>query len=248
MRSLPAAVRFLTIIPLPAPEENEGERLRGALGWFPIVGLLIGLFAATVDIAVSRGFPPPLASAFVVIVLVAISGGLHLDGLADTADGLFSSQPREKTLAIMRDSSTGPMGVIAIVSVLMLKVYALSSVAPDLRWGTIILMPLAGRCALVILLVVLPYARQEGGVATIFRQSAKPNHAVWAVGLLAVVGWIVASWVGMLMTVVSIVSILLFAWYTFSKIGGFTGDTLGAGCEIVELLPALVAAASSYGG
>jgi len=247
MKSFLAALRFLTIVPVPVGAGDEEAHLGRSVPYFPVVGLLIGLAVAMLDSVLTHVFPPFLSSMLVVIALIAVSGGLHLDGLADTADGFFSSRPREKMLEIMRDSRTGPMGVAAIVCLIGLKTAAIASIAPDLRWGAILLMPVAGRCAPAVLLALLPYARPEGGLATVFQESRSALNALWAVGMLACVGWVVAGQMGLFATVVSLAGMLAFAAYSHARIGGLTGDTLGAACEIVEVLPALVAAAASHG-
>jgi adenosylcobinamide-GDP ribazoletransferase len=185
------------------------------------------------------------ASVFVVLVLVAASAGLHMDGLADTADGLLSSRPRARVLEIMRDSHIGAMGVIAVVGVLLLKVTLLSSIVDgSSRWRMVLLAPVAGRCALLLVMSVFPYARQEGGLATVFQ----PGHrravllAVWSVVVLFVTGWLCASYRGLAIAGASLAGALLLGWYVRRRIGGYTGDTLGATSELVEILPFLVAA------
>lgn len=245
MKSFLAALRFLTILPIPFRGSGEEAHLGRSVPFFPIVGLLIGVTVATLDAGLNQFFPPLLASVFVVIALIIVSGGLHVDGLADTADGLFSSRPRERILEIMRDSRTGPMGVAALICVIGLKIAAVGSIETEARWAAILMMPLAGRCALVVTLALLPYARSESGLVTAFQKNRSMPRAVWAVGLLALVGWFLAGPAGLAMAAVSLAGMLVFAGYTYLKIGGLTGDTLGAVCEIVELLPALVAAAAS---
>ena len=246
MKPFIAALRFLTILPLPAAGDGEEAHLGKSLPFFPVVGLLIGLAAAGLDTALIDVFPPMVAAALLVIALIAVSGGLHLDGLADTADGFFSSRPKERILEIMRDSRTGPMGAAALVCVISLKIAAIASIGTQARWAAIFMIPLAGRCALVVLLALLPYARREGGLATIFHENRSKFHAIWAVGILALAGWLTAGPTGLLMAAAAVAGMLAFAALTRAKIGGLTGDTLGAACEIVELLPALVAAAAIY--
>jgi adenosylcobinamide-GDP ribazoletransferase len=247
MKPFLAAVRFLTILPLPASGDNDEAHLSRSVPFFPLVGLLIGLIVATFDLGLSRLFSPLLAGVLVVIALIAVSGGLHVDGLADTADGFFSSRPRGKILEIMRDSRTGPMGVTALVCVISLKIAAVGSIEVESRWSAILMMPLAGRCALVAMLALLPYAREEGGLATVFQRNRSIFHAAWAMGVLALVGWLSAGTGGLAMAAVSIAGMLILSAMAYSRIGGLTGDTLGATCEIVEALPALVAVAASHG-
>jgi adenosylcobinamide-GDP ribazoletransferase len=243
MKPFIAALGFLTIIPLPSHWAHEKEALGDAIPFFPIVGLLIGAVIATLDSGFVRLFPPLLASVLTVIAMVAVSGGLHMDGLGDTADGFLSSRPREQILKIMRDSRSGVMGVLAIVLIVSLKIAAVASLGAGIRRQAVFLMPLAGRCALVISLFLLPYVRQEGGLVSPFLKRCSSLHALWAVGLLAVAGWVAAGMTGLAMGTASVIGTVLFSAYVRSKIGGLTGDTLGAVCEIVEVLPALVGAA-----
>lgn len=243
MKSFFAAVQFLTIVPCPARLSGGEQGLKGSVAFFPVVGLLIGVLAATLDSGFRYVFPIHLSSFLVVVALIAISGGLHLDGLADSADGFLSSRSREEMLKIMRDSRTGPMGVIAIVCVIGLKVFSLASVPPTIRWETILLMPIAGRSALVLTMTALPYARQEGGLATVYSHGRLWPHAVLAISLLFLAGWLGASGMGLVACAASIAMTFMVALYAYRKVGGFTGDILGASCEIVELVPALVAAA-----
>ena len=221
---------------------SEGE-LGRSVRYFPLVGILIGLAVAGLDYGMHFIFAPLPASVTAVIALIGASGGLHMDGLADTADGFFSSRPRERILEIMKDSRIGAMGVIAIVLVILLKLTALSSAPAGLRFAVLVLMPLAGRTALAIHLAVLPYARPEGGLGTVFLQNRSRIDAVFAVAILGVSGWIVAGMAGLIAGGVSVAGTLIFSIWCRRKIGGFTGDTLGAACEIAELAPALVGAA-----
>src|SRR5512138_2771835 len=146
MKRFLAALQFLTIVPLPGPG-NPGERVLGAsLPFFPAVGLLIGAAVALLDWGLGRIFAIGVTSVCAVIFMIAISGALHTDGLADTADGFFSARPRERVLAIMKDSRTGPMGVTAVVCVVALKCALVASLAGPWRWWILLMMPLAGRC------------------------------------------------------------------------------------------------------
>jgi adenosylcobinamide-GDP ribazoletransferase len=238
-----AALRFLTVLPVPQRWGNDTENIARCLLFFPVVGLLIGTVSGIVAFGVSKILPPWPTSVVVVIVLVAASGGLHLDGLSDTADGFFSARGREQILEIMRDSHIGAMGVVAIVCVLLLKVAALASVPGATLSRVVLLMPLAGRCALVVTMAVLPYARPEGGLGTLFYKSRPRLAVLWAIVVLAIASWFALRAAGLVAAGASLLGVLLFAAYTYRKIGGATGDTLGAACEIAEVIPALVAAA-----
>ncbi len=248
MKRFLAALQFLTILPLPGGV-NPGERvLGGSLPFFPLVGLLIGAAVALADWGLGRIFPLGVTSVVTVILMIAVSGGLHIDGLADTADGFFSARPREGILAIMKDSRTGPMGVAAVVCVVALKIAAIASVAGPWRWWVLVMTPLAGRCALIVHLALLPYARPEGGLAGIFQRNSSRGHALWALAVLFVVGFITGRLPGLIAGAASLLAALLLAVYFLRRIGGLTGDTLGAVCELAEICPALAAVALLPGG
>ncbi|MCX6966837.1 MAG: adenosylcobinamide-GDP ribazoletransferase [Verrucomicrobia bacterium] len=242
MKRLIAALQFLTVCPFVSHIQCDERDIGRSTPWFPLVGLLIGGAVALLDRGMSGLFPPLLSSALAVVALLAASGGLHMDGLADTADGFLSSRPRERVLEIMRDSHTGAMGVIGIVCVFSLKVAALASTPPALRAPTLLLMPFAGRCSMVMQLALLPYAR-SGGLCSLFVQNGRRSDVVFTSLLFAAVSWLVGGLFGLTAAGISVAGIAIFSLWCRNKIGGFTGDTLGAGCEWVELIPALVAAA-----
>jgi len=239
MRSLVAALRFLTILSIPGSWGSTEDDLPRSVAWFPLVGLLLGVAAAGVAFVLPMVTPPLVCAGAMVVLLMSFSGCMHLDGLSDTADGLLSSRPRERILEIMKDSHIGAMGVIAIVGTLLLKFAALASPSAGELWATALVMPLAGRCAIVVQLALLPYARTSG-LAGIFYRSRSRLAALLAAGLLAVVACGVLGWRGVTVWAASMGLALAFSAYVYRKIGGATGDTLGAVCEIVELVPALV--------
>lgn len=247
MKGLFAAIGFLTVLPVPRTLQGDGRVLAGGVPFFPLVGLLIGAVTAAADMVFVRVLPPLPAALLTVLVLTVLTGGLHLDGLADTADGLFSVRARERMLEVMRDSRIGTMGVLAVVFVLGLKIGAVAALAAPDRSAALVLAPLAGRGAASYMLTALPYARPEGGLAAPFivrRSWWNPLFA--AVFLLSAgaflggvrgVGWAAASGgVAMAMTV-----------YVGRKLGGFTGDTVGAAVEVAETV-LLGAAIADLGG
>jgi adenosylcobinamide-GDP ribazoletransferase len=248
MKRFLAALQFLTILPLPGGF-NPGERvLGGSLPFFPVVGLLIGGAVALADFGLGFFLPVPVTSVLAVILMIAASGALHIDGLADTADGFFSARPRDQILAIMKDSRSGPMGVVAIVCVVVLKIALIASVAGPWRWWVLLLTPLAGRCAFLVHFALLPYVRPEGGLAGIFHRNRSRGHALWALAVLLIAGYLTGCVPGLIAGGCAFLVSLLLAAYSFRRIGGLTGDTLGAACELTELFPPLVAAAMLHGG
>jgi adenosylcobinamide-GDP ribazoletransferase len=241
MKRFFAAIRFLTILPVPNGWSGDEKTLARSIFFFPLVGLAIGLIAAAFDYAIGQALPLLPASVLTILVLIGLSGGLHMDGLADAADGFFSARPRAKMMEIMRDSRIGVMGVLAVMFVVLLKVTLLAAILTSSRWVLILLMPLAGRAAVVLLMTALPYARPEGGLATLFAGSRSWLHGLWAWGLMFVLsGWL-AQGLGLAAAILALVLTALFILYNRSKIGGFTGDTLGAVCELAEMAPLLAA-------
>ncbi|MEN6331613.1 MAG: adenosylcobinamide-GDP ribazoletransferase [Smithella sp.] len=243
-----AAIQFLTVCPLPASINIDERALGGSVPFFPVVGIIIGAAAAGLDYGLGYVLPLSVASMLLVIFLLAVSCALHMDGLADTADGFFSSRPRERILEIMRDSRVGPMGVIVIVCVLLFKLTLLTAVPPAARWWVLLMTPFAGRCALLINMAVIPYARPEGGLGTIFYSSRFRLQLAWAFVLLTVIGWLAAGPTGVFVGLTAFAFSIIFAFYVKYKIGGSTGDTLGAACELTELIPAMVYLVSVSGG
>ena len=164
-----------------------------------------------------------------------------MDGLAEKADCFFSARPREKMMAIMRDSRIGVMGVLAVVSVMLLKITLLTIISSPLRWIVILLMPLAGRSAIVTLMTALPYARPEGGLATLFTGNHSWLNVLWTWVLLIAVAGLLAKEIGLAGALLALVITAFCCRYNYGKIGGYTGDTLGAACELAEIAPLLAA-------
>jgi adenosylcobinamide-GDP ribazoletransferase len=241
MRSLVAAIQFLTIMPIPSSFQCGEMELKRSVVLFPIVGHMIGGLLGLLDIGIIRLFPPLLAGSIMVVLMMMVSGCFHMDGLADTADGFLSARPKERILEIMRDSRIGSMGVVAVIGVILLKVTALASIPVSRHWIVVVLMPLAGRCALVLGMAAAPYARLQGGLASAFGRPPWPVTAI-SLMILSVTSWSVLGIPGLLAAGTAIFSTIIFSFWCRRKIGGFTGDTLGAACEIAETMPALIAA------
>ena len=244
MRSFVAALRFLTLLPLPGRYGSEARDLAGSVWFFPLVGLLLGAVAAAFAFVVPHHILPAWpAAVLTVILLLALSGALHMDGLSDTADGFLSSRSRERILEIMKDSRTGAMGVMAVCCTLLLKAACLAQFQWDELFVRVLLMVLAGRCMMVISIMLLPYARSEGGLGTAFFTPRGGLHrlacSAWALGVLAAAAWALQSYAGLVAAGGALAVTLLFAGVCSRKIGGATGDTLGATCEIAETVTAL---------
>lgn len=241
MRRLAAAIRFFTCLPLPAGLGSGEDELKGCLPFVPLVGLAIGSVCAGFDRLCVHRLPATVTCVLLVALLAAASRGLHLDGLTDTADGLLSARDRQAKLAIMRDSHIGAMGVLVAVIALALKVTALAALPVETRWRTVLLTPVVGRCAILVALHIGDYARPEGGLGALF--SDRRDALLWmaAVAAASSAGWVLDGTRGIAGALAGLgVAVGLGLW-TRRAIGGWTGDTVGASCELAEIAPAICA-------
>jgi len=221
---------------------HESADLGASVPLFPVVGLVLGVLAAACAWVFWSFLPGTVAAVLLTTVLLAFSGGLHLDGLADTADGFFSARSRERILEIMRDSRIGAMGVLALVLLLLLKVSSLAVLDRGEAMRAALLLPLAGRCAIPVMMALLPYARSEGGLGTVFYNRRSRQAGVAAFVFLGVFSWFCFG-VDFFLPLLFFVFILAALTSLCHKIiRGATGDTLGAACELSEAGAALALA------
>ena len=231
----------------------------GALRWFPVVGAAMGLALGGIWWLVGRAWPPLAAAGIVVVADLALTGLLHLDGLVDTADGLLPPLPRERRLAVMRQPDAGAFGIGAAGAVLILRWAALASIrpAPLLLGGLWCL----SRTAMAACARGMPYARAEGGIASAFgarseegvpggpgadrRASVRRIPLLYVVAALGAAG-LAAAWsvpAGPVAVAVAAGGFAAVIWLAMRRIGGFTGDVLGAAGMVAETVGLLTAAA-----
>lgn len=233
MKSFFSALSFLTLIPVPQSWQGSGHKLEAGVWYYPAVGVVLGLLLAILYWGLNLVFPPGTGALLLVLAWALVTGGLHLDGAADTADGFFSSRPRDKILDIMRDSRLGTMGAAALWFILCLKWVSVWHLAPGLRYQAIVLIPVCGRVCMLIHMAWLPYARAQGLASAFVTSHLKT--AAWAGGLFLVSAlFIVFNSRGLLLVGVLFVFLLIFNAVCRKMIGGFTGDTIGAACELCE--------------
>jgi adenosylcobinamide-GDP ribazoletransferase len=238
------ALRFLTIVPISWRAEDDPQQFNKCLSFFPIVGALIGVVGYSGAYIAHFFFPQQVVTVLALIYLAFISGFLHLDGLSDSADGLLSSRPREDCLSIMKDSRAGAMGVIVVVCVMLAKYSALSSMDTQMFYLAIFFMPLAGRCAILFSMARLPYARPEGGLGLLFYSDSSKTAAL-AAFLALVILLVVLAPSQLFFALIAIMAVnLIFGRWCRLRLGGATGDTLGAICELTEAITALAFTAS----
>jgi adenosylcobinamide-GDP ribazoletransferase len=236
--SLAAAIEFLTILrlrPLTYVRADATAAIRSQ-GLFPVVGLLLGLILVGLDRGLSLVLPAAAVAAVLAVSLALLTGGLHLDGLADTADGLFGGHTPEQRLAIMRDSRTGTYGALAIACVLLLKWVALASLVVLYRPGAILIFPALGRLAMVLAVAGFSYGRAHGLGAGWQEAARQPVTLVTAVAISIAAAVLLFSVAGLALVAVAALVAGLTGLYCRSRLGGLTGDTYGAVSELTEVV------------
>lgn len=233
IRSLLFAIGFLTRLPVPASVFGDARAQTDSLVWYPLVGLLLGgLLCTFAWFLHGLGVAALLSSALLLVGWVALTGALHLDGLADSADAWVGGLgDRERTLEIMKDPRCGPVGVTALVLLLLLKFAALSSL-PASAWPALLLAPVLARSALTAAFPWMPYVRRDGLGAAL---TSAPRDGCRIALLASAVFCLCFGWHGLLALVTA--AVVVFAWRRacMARLGGFTGDTAGALAEIVEV-------------
>ncbi|MDH4874525.1 adenosylcobinamide-GDP ribazoletransferase [Pseudomonas sp. BN515] len=233
MTPLLIALQFLTRLPVRLPGMPEPRQIGRSLLWYPLVGVLIGALLLA-GAWLLDGRPVLLSSALLLALWVGLSGGLHLDGLADTADAWVGGYgDRERTLTIMKDPRSGPIAVVVLVVVLLLKFAALAALLQKGQWLPLMLAPWLARGMLPLLFLTTPYVRPGGLGQALAEHLPRRELPLWLGGQAVVMllfGWV--AWIALVMALV------VFAWLRgrfVQRLGGTTGDTAGAMVEIVEV-------------
>jgi len=236
------AVRYLTILPLSRRSHAGLEDLGRAAPWFPVVGAALGLVLAAVDALTVRVFPPPLAA--LLTVWKFLTGGLHLDGLADCLDGLAGRDPAERR-AIMSDSRIGAFGAIGLIFFLMLESAAVSELPHAARWRALVAAPGIARATPALLGRLFRSAR-AGGQGALFSAGLGRAAAPAALGVALAVAVAVLGWLGAVAFAVGVASAMAIGALLARRLDGVTGDVLGAGVELAELAVLLTVSAWTH--
>jgi len=233
MKAFLLAVRFLTCIPVPLHGEFTPQGWgRSALA-YPLVGLLIGALLLGLQRLVGHA-DPLLQAALLTAAWALLTGGLHLDGLADSADAWVGGHgDRERTMTIMKDPRSGPAAVSTLALTLLLKFAALAALVKIDAGPALLLAPVLGRSSLVVLLLTTPYVRPGGMGSAI--SAHLPRTAAVLVLFLVVAGAAFAGKPGVLALAVVLATLALLRWIMMRRLGGMTGDTLGASVELTEV-------------
>lgn len=240
MRAFWVALQFLTRLPVPRSTTASPEERGRSVPFYPLVGLLLGALLLGMQSLLAET-DAGLQSAMVLLVWVLLTGGLHLDGLADSTDAWAGSHgDRDKALNIMKDAASGPAGVTAVTLILLVKFAALSVLIRENTWSALLIAPVLGRAAIVLLLLTTPYVRPEGlGAAQAAFLSRRPAIMALIISAVAITGfgstgiWALAAALGLL----GILRTMMIR-----RLGGATGDTFGASCELIETAALVVTA------
>lgn len=229
VKGLISAIQFITAIPLGRKAVFEP---RAMIPLFPVVGLILGGVVAVFDFVALHFWPVYVVAILDVVLLVVLTGALHLDGLGDTADGLYGRRPRDEALKIMKDSRIGVMGLVAIVCVLAVKWAGLSSLGAH-RTLLIIIIPAFARASMIFGMYFLKYGRPGGGTGYAFFEKPLDKKAFAYMALpimLCVFAGLRA--IGLLLSFVLITGGMIYFYQ--KRMGCITGDMLGAMVEITE--------------
>lgn len=243
MRGFLIALQFLTILPLEIKSEVKKKDFGRALIYFPVVGALIGLVLALVLLAFDF-LPHLVQTALVLTSSIIITGAIHLDGFTDTCDGFCSGKSKEKILSIMHDPHIGTIGVIAVVSLLLLKFTLMASISKDILWKSLIMMAVFSRWIQVLACYLSKYAK-EFGKAGFFIEYASLKEVLISGLITVTVLYLLEDWKVLFLFIPVLVVAFLLINYIKRRIAGMTGDTIGAVSEITEVCVLLFSLISS---
>jgi len=239
IKNLINAVEFLTIFTVSRKHDVTEGDLAKSMIYFPVVGFLIGVIMNYSDKALAWVVPPSIANALLLIMLVLITRALHIDGLADTLDGLMGGYDKTSRLEIMKDSRIGTAGAVGVMLLLLVKYLCFNNLFDNDKASALLTAPMLGRWSQILMVYRSNYGREEGlGSAFIghLRFSGMIATAVVAIGLAVFVSGI---WAAILISGVAVFTVLC-RWYIVRKLGGVTGDVIGAVSELNEALTLLL--------
>ena len=229
MKNLIAAIQFITILPMGKHGKFDPEKM---IPFFPMVGIILGLMVALFDQIVLQLWSKPVASLLDVLFLIIITGAFHLDGLGDTADGLYGRRTKEKALSIMKDSRIGVMGIVAIICGLAIKWAGITGL-DEYRSLLLIIIPAYARGSILFGMRFLQYGRTDGGTGKLFFEKRLKIIGFWGL-LIPVLLSILLGFKAILLNLVFLIIITGILLFYKKKIGCITGDMLGAMVEITE--------------
>lgn len=233
---LRTALGFLTVLPVAPSQAPTPDQLGRSMGFFPAAGLVIGLLLVVLNWTLDALIPRPVLDCLLLLILIALTGALHLDGMADMVDGLAGGRDRAGMLQIMKDSRVGAIGVVALVMLLLLKYLSLVSVPLAEKSAALMFMPCAGRWVQVVLAAFCRYVRGEGGTGRSFVERVGEREILLATGTLLTAALVLFGMQGVFLVFLLGLAAMIMMRYFQARLGGVTGDVLGAASEVLEVL------------
>ncbi len=246
MKDFIVALQFLTRFTVSSKRfELTKEDLANSMICFPVIGMFIGCCLVLVNTALSLFLPSLVVDSFIIMSLIFITKGLHLDGFSDTIDGFAAGKTKEEILEIMSDSHIGAIGVIGIFSLLILKFSLLHEMPVETKNIALILMPVLGRWVMVMAASSSDYAKETEGLGKPFTDYVGLKEFGFATIITVLIGWVLfsfgqLSYKGIILILIVYLANLYLLRIIKKRIGGITGDILGALCEITEVLVLLL--------
>lgn len=231
MKPFLAALQFLTLVPWPRRAERSADEIGAGAGFFPVIGFILGTAVAAADALLRPYVPAVLLSVILVALLAVLSRGFHLDGLADSFDGLGAGGSRERVLAVMDDPRAGVFGVVAIIFVILVKVAALAALDAD-RWRALLVAPAVARWAMVWFAYRSTAAKEGLAAILLARMDATKMLFATVFAVIAAAGFSGGRGVA-IMAVIALLT-LAAKKYFHQRLGGLTGDLFGAVAELSE--------------
>lgn len=238
MKNFILMIQFLTRIPIHNEIDVDDNSFKNGMVYFPLVGLIVGTLNALVFFSFSLIFSNSIAIILVTLFNVCLTGAFHIDGLADTCDGIYSSRSKERMLEIMKDSNIGTNGSVAIFFDLALRITFLNSISNNNYTiiKAIIVSSVLSKTILVLLSFISTYARKEGGLGNVFIGKITLKTLIIVLIIATLVIYLLVGIKAIFIIIPIILIMILFEKYIKSIIDGITGDILGAASEITEVL------------
>ena len=235
MNSFLIALQFITIIPVKKQLKYSEKDIAHSMMYYPLIGTILGLVLVLINLIGTQFLPNLVRDSLLLIFFVLLTGGIHLDGLVDSFDGLYGGKNKKEILSIMRDSSVGVYGVLAVVLLLVFKFTLLRELSLPRRNLILIIVPTISRWAMVMAVYLFPYARKEG-YGKAYKLYLKKKHVLVAMLWTLLLTLILFFWKGALILGVSFLTIWFIGNFITKKIDGLTGDNYGSINEIMEVV------------
>jgi len=232
LQSALIALQFLTQIPVTFKQYPNGKVQGGSLIFYPLIGLLIGGLLS-ISAWLLAGSPPLVSAAIILTIWVVISGALHIDGLADSCDAWIGGHgDKQRSLEIMKDPASGPIAVVMVICMLLLKLTAIHAIIDTQQYGLLLVAPIVARSLLPFLLLQTPYVRKNGIGALMIANA--PKKIVY---ISATIGLLLATLLGSLAaSLLALLCLVGLRALMLKRLDGLTGDTAGASLEILEMV------------